>query len=495
MYCNDTLNRRNSHGRKKVSKINVDIAIIGGGGAGLPAALTAYEKGRKALVLEKRGVVGGNALLAEGFFAAESPAQKRLLIDAKKDHLFKIALDYAHYKVDPRILRAFINRSGDTVRWIEEKGIRFNHIAPFYPNQAPLVWHIVEGHGAALIKILENECEEKGIPILHKTRARKILLDDKGRVKGLRAEGEGGDIEIEAKGVIIATGGYASNKELLKRYCPEYVEMFEESGVPGMDGDGLIMAMELGADTVGLGNLHMVGPAPFPHNWTIEAVAGEPYCIWVNKKGERFIDETITFNVFEAINAILRQKGRTCFAIIDNQMKEHIAAHGVIRGCGELFVPRGKKMEGLDKEFSKNIEKGGALKSESLEEISEWIGAPKDALRKTVDEYNVSCDRRYDEIFVKDPQYLQALRTPPFYAIKFSGALLGTMGGIKINYKMEVLNKEDDPIPGLYAVGADTGGWESDTYCAVLAGSAFGFAMNSGRIAAENASDYIQGKR
>jgi fumarate reductase flavoprotein subunit len=151
-------------------------------------------------------------------------------------------------------------------------------------------------------------------------------------------------------------------------------------------------------------------------------------------------------------------------------------------------------MEGLDKELSKHIEKGGAFKSESLEEISEWIGAPRNALRKTVDEYNASCDQRYDEIFVKDKQYLQALRTPPFYAIKFSGALLGTMGGIKINYKMEVLNKEDDPIPGLYAVGADTGGWESDTYCAVLAGSAFGFAMNSGRIAAENASDYIQGQ-
>jgi fumarate reductase flavoprotein subunit len=480
--------------QKEVTKMKADIVIIGAGGAGLPAALTADEKGMNALVLEKRGVVGGNALLAEGFFAAESPAQKRLLIDAKKDDLFKTALDYAHYKVDPRILRVFINRSGDTVRWIEEKGIRFNHIAPFYPNQVPLTWHIVEGHGAALIKIFENECKEKGIPILRKTQAKKIVVDDKGSVKGVKAEGEKGEIEIETKSVIIATGGYASNRELLKRYCPEHMEMVEESGVPEMDGDGLIMAMELGADTVGLGNLHMVGPAPLPKSWTIEAVAGEPYSIWVNKKGERFIDETITFNVFEAINAILRQKGRICFAIIDNKMKEDIAEHGFIRGCGELFVPRGKKMEGLDKELNKHIEKEGAFKSESLEEISEWIGAPRDALRKTVDEYNAFCDRRYDEIFVKDTQYLQALRTPPFYAIKFSGALLGTMGGIKINYKMEVLNKEDDPIPGLYAVGADTGGWESDTYCAVLSGSAFGFAMNSGRIAAENASDFILGK-
>ena len=111
-----------------------------------------------------------------------------------------------------------------------------------------------------------------------------------------------------------------------------------------------------------------------------------------------------------------------------------------------------------------------------------------------MDEYNEFCDCRYDEVFVKDPQYLRALRTPPYYVIRFSGALLVTTGGIKINHKMEVLDREGDPIPGLYAAGTDTGGWESDTYCAVLPGSAFGFAMNSGRIAAESASDYIQRK-
>jgi fumarate reductase flavoprotein subunit len=476
------------------NKRKADIVIIGGGGAGLPAALAAYEKGSSALVLEKRGVVGGNALLAEGFFAAESPAQKRLLIDAKKDELFRTALDYAHYKVDPRILRTFINRSGDTVRWIEEKGIRFNHIAPFYPNQVPLVWHIVEGHGATLIKIFEKECKEKGIPILRKTRARKILIDEKGRIKGVRAEGEAGEIEIEAKSVIIATGGYASNKDLLKRYCPEHAKILKDEGVPGMDGDGLIMAMELGGDTDGLGNLMMVGPAPYPKNWTIEGVAGEPYCIWVNKRGERFIDETVTFNVFEAINAILRQKDGIGYALLDHKIKDTIVKRGLIRGCGEMFVRRGEEMKEFDEEFNKQIDKGGAFMSESLEEISVWMGVSREFLRKTVDEYNGFCDRHYDEIFVKDPQYLQALRTPPFYAIKFSGGILVTTGGIKINDKMEVLDKEGEPIPGLYAVGADTGGWESETYCALLSGSGFGFAMNSGRIAAENASDYIQGK-
>lgn len=477
--------------KKEDFPMETDIVIIGGGGAGLPAALTAHEKGSRVVVLEKRGVVGGNALMAEGFFAAESPAQKRLLIDAKRDRLFKKALDYAHYKVDPKILRVFINRSGDTVRWIEEKGYRFDRVVPFYPNQVPLVWHIVEGHGATLIKIFERECKEKGISICRKTRAKKILISDRGEIRGVKTKSEESDLEIKAKSVIIATGGFASNKALLKKYCSESLVIVEHSGLPGMDGDGLIMAMELDADTDGLGNLMMVGPAPFPKNWTIEGVAGEPYCIWVNKKGERFIDETVTFNVFEAINAISRQKDGMCFAILDNRIKENIIQHGLVRGCGEMFVQRGKKMSDLDDEIRKQVEKGGAFVSESWEAVSEWIGAPSDALRNTVNEYNKSCDQHYDEVFVKDPQYLQALRTPPFYAIRAGGAVLGTTGGIKINEKMEVLNTDGDPIPGLYAAGADTGGWESDTYCAILPGSAFAFAMNSGRIAAENASEYI----
>ena len=479
--------------KQKDNRMKTDMVIIGCGGAGLPAALTAHERGVKAVVLEKRGIVGGNALMAEGFFAAESPAQKRFLIDAKRDDLFKKALDYAHFKVDPRILRVFINKSGDTVRWIEQKGIRINHIAPFYPNQVPLVWHIVEGHGASIVRILERECKEKGIPILRKTRAKNIRLDEAGSVAEISAWGEKGAIEIDAKSVIVATGGYASNKKLLRKYCPQYAELFENSGAPGMDGDGLLMALELGADTENLGNLQMLGPAPFPKNWIIEGVAGEPYCIWVNKKAERFIDETIAFNEFEAINAILRQKDRICYTILDHAIKEKIKTEGLIKGCGEFFAPRGKKLEGLDKEIEKQIQKGGAIRSESIEQISEWIGARRGALGKTLEEYNTFCERRYDETFVKDPQYLHPIEQPPFYAIRSSGAFLGTMGGIKINYKMEVLNKEGDAIPGLYAAGADTGGWESDTYCAALPGSSFGFALNSGRIAAENAADFVRG--
>ena len=116
------------------------------------------------------------------------------------------------------------------------------------------------------------------------------------------------------------------------------------------------------------------------------------------------------------------------------------------------------------------------------------MGATPKVLKETIKEYNASCDHGYDELMSKDRDYLFPLRTPPFYALKCYQGFLGTIGGIKINHHMQVLNHDDDPIPGLYAVGCAAGGWESDTYCLALSGSAFGFALNSGRIAGENAA-------
>jgi len=115
-------------------------------------------------------------------------------------------------------------------------------------------------------------------------------------------------------------------------------------------------------------------------------------------------------------------------------------------------------------------------------------------LKATIHEYNAASDQGYDPIFAKDRRYLLPLRTPPYYAIRTRSGFHGTIGGIKINEHMELIDNQDKPIPGLYAAGIDTGGWESETYCVVLAGSTFGFAINSGRIAGENAVHYVSGK-
>ena len=129
--------------------------------------------------------------------------------------------------------------------------------------------------------------------------------------------------------------------------------------------------------------------------------------------------------------------------------------------------------------------------SDSWDEIAKWMGADPEILKTTVNEYNAGCDRGYDPVFTKDRKYLLPLRTPPYYAIKCKAGFLNTIGGIKINEHMEVLDKQDKPIPALYAAGVDTGGWVTETYCVALTGSAFGFAVNSGRIAGESAAKFV----
>ncbi len=470
-----------------ISKENLqaDIVVIGGGGGGLAAAVAAREKGASVIVLEKRRAVGGNAVFAEGFFAAESPAQKRMNIDARRDELFKIGMNYSHWTINPRILRAFIDKSGDTVHWLEDKGLYFDWIPPLYPNQVPLVWHCLKGRGAVIVRVLRKNCENLGVQLLRETPAKKILTDRKGRVTGVLAVTKGKELKISAKSVIIATGGYGSNKEMLKKYCPQYTENMGTSG-KFHTGDGLRMAWEVGAASEGLGILQLVGP-DFAGGGDIGTVATEPKTIWVNKEGERFTDETTAYNIFESANPLLRQTDRVCFSLFDENIKQGIIKDGVIKGAGIMIVPPRTRFPKLDKELRLQADKGKVKISNSWNKIAEWIGVAPAVLQHTIDEYNFCCDRRCDEIFAKDQRYLTPLRTPPYYAMECHPGFIGTIGGIKINHLMEVINTQGKPIPGLYAVGVDTGGWESETYCAILAGSTFGFALNSGRIAAENA--------
>jgi fumarate reductase flavoprotein subunit len=175
-------------------------------------------------------------------------------------------------------------------------------------------------------------------------------------------------------------------------------------------------------------------------------------------------------------------------------MTQTMTEEGLVLGMGLPEGAQGNKMPGLESELRALVDKGLIKISHSWDEIAEWIGADPKVLKATIDEYNTACDQGYDPIFVKDRRYLTPLRTAPYYAIKCHADFMNTIGGIKINEHMEVLDKRDNPIPGLYSAGVDTGGWQSDTYCAVLSGSAFGFAINSGRISGENASKFVSAK-
>ena len=478
---------------KKTARKGSDsqIIVVGGGGSGLSAALEAAEKGGRVTVVEKRRVLGGNTSMASVIFGAETPYQKRMKRDIPKDWAFKKAMGYAHWKIDPRIVRDFINKTADTIRWLEERGVEFEDIPNYYPDMVPRVFHLVKGHGATLIKSLAQRCKAQGVKFLYQTEAKKILKNSKKEITGILAATKDKEISLPGKCVIIATGGYAGNKALMKKYCADYSADMVQFGMPINHGDGLRMTTAAGGAEEGLGMIQLIGPRYAASSY-IAAIVVEPNTLWVNKRGERFVDEAISFQWPEAGNALARQPGKICYNLFDEKIKKIFINEGLKRGW--MKYPTGTKMTELEKEMRAQLKKGEIKVSDSWEEIAEWMGVADDVLKATVDEYNNFCDKGYDRWFAKDPKFLLPLRTPPFYAIKCHQGFHGTVGGIKINYRMEVLNQKNDPIPGLYAVGADTGGWEGDTYCLDLSGSTFAFAISSGRIAGANALDYISGK-
>lgn len=469
--------------------IQADVVIIGAGAAGLAAAVAAAEAGVKEIVvLEVRSAPGGNLVFVGGLLGAETPLQKRLGVDARKDDIFRKAMEYAHWKLNPRLVRVLVDKSGDTIRWLEEKGVKFERLVPHQFNQVPLTFHAIGGAGqtgAAIVKALVKSCQELGVRFFYQTAAKKILTDEDGNVSGVLAETKEGELKIAAKGVIIATGGFAGNKELLKKYEHSFSE--DEVFLIGLPhkGDGIQMAVEIGAATDGLVTLER--RAPFvPRSRRLTVVAARPTTIWVNSKGERFTDENLS-SPMEAANIIHRQPRRTSYSILDEGIMRSII-QDELNPFEELFLEERSLQEGMDEELKLHAAEGRIKISNSWDEIANWIGVPPEVLKHTIDEYNSFYDRGYDELFVKDRRYLVPLRYPPYYAIRCGVAILTTHGGVKINHRTEVLDSEDRPIPGLYAAGVETGGTESDTYNIFLSGHSSGFAIGSGRIAGEEAA-------
>ncbi|MBN2039300.1 MAG: FAD-dependent oxidoreductase [Spirochaetes bacterium] len=500
---------------EKKKNLEAELIVIGGGGAGLAAAIAAAEGGcTSIIVLEKTGNATGSTGMAHDIFGAESPVQKRLGIDASRDKLFKTAMEWAHWtRINPRIVRAFIDKSGDTIGWLEKKGLSFELIQ-YYPNQVPLVRHSILGHGHALMKTLRDNCRDLGVSIFTHTAAKKLLRDVNGSINGVIAESKEGKITIMAKSVIVASGGYGNNKEMLKESCPYYHENITYDGPPGNTGDGITMAKEIGASISGMGAFNLHGPyikrrssADYmnldttdldgkPLRLSLWFLAWEPQTMWVNKYGRRYVDEGYNLAFFAFGNTVALQPEGISYTLFDNKTLQIIEKEGFIRpGAASkanwLPIGAATPVPGLEREVKLKEDTGYLKISDSWDEIAEWMDAESAVLKASVNEYNTACDNRHDSLFAKDAKYLLSLKNPPFYAIRGHIALCDAYGGITINENMEALDIQDKIIPGLYAAGSTTGCWESESYCYHLTGHLVGFALNSGRIAGENAVKYI----
>jgi fumarate reductase flavoprotein subunit len=475
---------------KKQEEMNADLVVIGAGGGGLTAAVSAYEAGVKNIVvLEKTGKPGGNTTNVGVFFAVNSPLQKRLGIKVTAEQAFRDKMAHDHWRQNARLIRDTIEKSGEVLQWLEDKGMKIEIIKQFAGEDAPQVGHDMGGMGIlgnTLLKTLTGECNKNGIKIISETPAKKLLTDKSGAVIGVLASGKDKEIRIAARSVILSSGGFAHNRELMKKYFPYNVD-YQIGSVPQMTGDGMMMSEEIGAIIDDQLAILMVGGSSASSSTLNISLDNRFDMIVVNKDGERYFDESLslTYNPDDSTNTLRRQRGKEYYVLLDTGIiKDAKKGNAAPAGMGGMPMDQ--------KDMPKNPTAGAEKIADTWEEIAKFIGADPKVLKETIERYNSFCKKGYDNDFFKDKKYLRPLDTPPYAAIRGTHSAQTTFGGIKINHRTEVLNRQDVPIRGLYAVGDCAGSWAPLTYSHRYPGSASSFAVCSGFIAGENAAEYLE---
>jgi len=475
-----------------MSKLQADVIVVAGGAAGLSAAVAAAQQGASVIVFEKGATTGGTGNMGMGPFGVESRLQKLKQMGPTRDEAFKIFMDYTHWRVDARLVRTYIDKAATTIGWLEDLGVEFVEPASYFPG-GHFTWHIVKPEtgepgpfaSGTMMRIMTEKAKELGVQI-HLQAPVKKLLKREGRIAGVIAEDRSGEpIEAEANAVIIATGGFGDNPDMIKKYTGyEWGKDFFSFRIPGLAGDGIRMAWEAGAAPSEM-SVEMIYALPGQVAPPLMMSLFQPHMI-VNLDGERFLDEGILHNTTFAGNAINLQRERTAFVIFDERIKRHMETVGldIVSPVMRVMVP--PPIDGL---IAEAREQGfqGVFVADTIEELAAQTGIDPAGLARTIDEYNGFCRQGNDDLFNKSHELLRPIETPRFYAGKLLPGAYGTLGGIKINERTEVLDKQWRPIPGLYAAGTDACTIYGDSYVFVLPGNTMGFAINTGRIAAEEA--------
>lgn len=475
-----------------------DVVVVGAGGAGLAAALSAAQTGARLVVFEKQGAIGGTTRFAEGMFAVQSEIQRADYVAMTRDEAFKMIMEYSHWRANARLVRAFVDESAGTISWLQRQGVEFIGVKPMWPD-SPRLWHVLKGpvHTRArpMVNTLAAAAKKLGAEIHLKARV-VSLLREKGAVCGVMV-GERGGVrrEVRASSVVVASGGYSNDAQLINEYTGLKLgeNVFPISNT-GKDGDGLRMAWEAGAAQEGMGVLQLTGGGPVGPGFN-SALASQLAWIscfpglWVNANGERFCDESTSYFFPHLANAIARQPGSFAFAVFDESQERDMAERGVDFSMG-MFLQPGTRLQGLREIMEGAKERGNPniIAADSLAELAAGMGVGEDRLRGTFDDYNLACDRGRDPFYAKDAKHLFPVQGPRVYAIRCSLGFLSTLGGIKIDHRTQVMDANDDVIPGLYAAGVDAGGLYGDSYDLCAPGSTLGFALTSGRIAGRNAA-------
>lgn len=465
---------------------DVDVVVVGAGVGGMAAALQANELGLNVVLLEKLNVTGGTSNYAEGMFGIDSHWQHDAGVEYTTAEVLQKVMEYHHWMADAELTKAFFDASGETIAWLESVGGVFNGVETLGPSLQ--TWHTYEGMGAGFTKRLSDACLAAGIEVLTNSPAKQLVMSN-GSATGIIADVNGKTLtQFNAKGVILASGGYADNADMINEYTMHDYDDLTVMGTPERTGDGILMAMDAGADTHVLGTMMMCGGAikGMSASSQLNVCAGRQPLLWVNEHGERFANEGIVTNFSFTGNAMGLQ--REVYNIIDGPTMQHITEVGCYNGRG-VYIRKGEPMNEFYDEFEKEQAAGNPyiFKADTIDELVEMIGVDKEGFAETVDHYNALCESGIDTDYGKSAEYLQPVKEGPFYAFKLAKAYYCTVGGLKVNTNNQVINTEGQPISGLYATGCDAGGLYGSSYdVGIAAGSQQGWTAHGGRTAAKH---------
>lgn len=455
------------------SDLNTTLVVVGAGMAGFATALQAAQDGHEVILLEKLSETGGSSAMCGGCLAfAGTDLQRANGVEDSSELLFKDLREVGKFENDESLVRAYVDNQLDTYEWMKQAGVQFGpHIETSSGQSVPRVHNV---DPADAVRALAASATRTGkIRLLTETRALRLVRDPQsGRVIGVTAERHGETFKVlGSRGVVLTSGGFVQNAELIHRYAPQYNE---ESAVfiggAGNEGDGLKMALQLGADCRDMIYIKgTYGKHPTDETNHHSLLAVYKGAIAVNQDGRRYVDESISYKLLG--DACIQQPYSATFQIFDQP----------------IFDSGDNQTRILD--IERRHEEGLVIQADTLEALATMIEVPADVLADTVKTYNGYVDAGNDPDFgrehlVHQHGALVKIETGPFYAYPSTAAVYGTYCGLCVDAGMHVLDVYGEQLPGLYAAGEVIGGLHGAAY---MTGSALGKAAIFGRIAARTA--------
>jgi len=459
-------------GASVTTEKEVDVVVIGAGGAGLAAAVSAHENGATVLVLEKMPKPGGNTIISGAAYNCVDPGRQ---IPAGIEDSIELHYQQTYEGGDkvgnPELIKILVENAYPTLEWLEGLGMEFTDyvftvLGGLWPRAHRPVMPLGTGYITTYMNYIENNSSE--MEVMVNTEATHIIMEN-GKAVGVRAEGPEGPVIAKAnKGVVIATGGFSKNTEMLNQYNKTWPDLSNtlSTNHPGATGDGIKMAVEVGANLVGMEHIQLL-PLGDPDTGSLagnieQAVENR---IFVNKDGKRFVDEGARRDVMT--KALFEQEDAFLWIILDSHN-----------------YPTGDTKNNFNETIDELVAAGRAYKADTLEDLAAQIGVNADNLVAAVEDFNKHVESGEPDEFGRT-LYQWKMDTPPYYAGARKPTVHHTMGGIEINTEAQVVDTSGNVIPGLYAAGEVTGGIHGTNR---LGGNALADINTFGRIAGRNAA-------